>query len=143
MIVSTAMLVLPVWRSPTMSSLCPSPTGTIESMARIPVDSDSETVNLDMMPAEGDSTSHLSEAVSWVFDVTVFPVASKMDPRTCVPTGIERILGDVWTCWPRIKDTRDSKRSAPCVNMPSGSVDILTIVSVPPVPRCVEDGVHV
>jgi hypothetical protein len=37
MMVSTAMAVLPVWRSPMISSRCPRPMGIIESMALMPV----------------------------------------------------------------------------------------------------------
>jgi len=43
MIVSRAMAVFPVWRSPMMSSRCPRPIGTIESMALSPVWSGSFT----------------------------------------------------------------------------------------------------
>src|SRR5436309_636381 len=43
MIVSTAMAVFPVWRSPMMSSRWPRPIGVIASMATIPVWSGSFT----------------------------------------------------------------------------------------------------
>src|ERR1700730_17186706 len=50
MIVSTAIAVLPVWRSPMISSRCPRPMGIIASMALIPVCSGSLTGILSTTP---------------------------------------------------------------------------------------------
>ena len=54
MIVSTAMAVLPVWRSPMMSSRWPRPIGIIESMALMPVCSGSFTGWRSTMPGRLD-----------------------------------------------------------------------------------------
>src|SRR3990172_6941319 len=50
MIVSRATAVLPVWRSPMMSSRCPRPIGIIESIALIPVCSGSLTASSQPAP---------------------------------------------------------------------------------------------
>ncbi len=50
MIVSTATAVLPVWRSPMISSRWPRPIGIIESMALMPVCSGSLTGDRSVTP---------------------------------------------------------------------------------------------
>ena len=74
----------------------------------------------------------LVELSPCVLEVIVSPVASNMEPRTFMPGGIDRIRVDDDTCWPRTSDMDEySSRRAPCVRMPVGAVDMLTIVKVP------------
>ena len=60
MIVSTATAVLPMPRSPMISSRWPRPIGIIESMALMPVCSGSFTGWRTMMPGAFDSTLRVS-----------------------------------------------------------------------------------
>ena len=54
---SMDMLLFPVWRSPTINSLWPNPIGTIESIHIRPVERDSDTVRLVIIPAAGTQLS--------------------------------------------------------------------------------------
>jgi hypothetical protein len=56
MMVSMAMAVLPVWRSPMISSRWPRPMGTIESMHEMPVSSGLFTDLRSTMPGASVST---------------------------------------------------------------------------------------
>ena len=75
------MDVFPVCLSPTINSLCPNPIGTIESMHNIPVDNDSDTVSLVIIPADGASTIHLVLGMIGLHTVVNDPVDDNIDPR--------------------------------------------------------------
>ena len=87
MIVSIAMAVLPVPRSPMISSRWPRPIGIIESMALIPVCSGSFTGCRSMMP--GATISTLRVLFVWIgpSPSTGRPSASTTRPTIAGPTG--------------------------------------------------------
>ena len=89
MIVSTAIAVLPVWRSPMISSRWPRPIGIKASMALIPVCIGSLTDWRAMMP--GALTSTRCSWVSWSGPLPSmgWPRPSTTRPRRPRPTGTE------------------------------------------------------
>ena len=74
MMVSTAMVVFPVERSPIISSRCPRPIGITASMARMPVCNGAETDCRPIMPGAARSTGFTSV-------VTIGPLPSSGRPR--------------------------------------------------------------
>jgi hypothetical protein len=82
-----ATAVLPVPRSPMISSRCPRPIGIIESMALMPVWSGSFTGCLTMMPGAGDSTLRVIAASTVPCSSIGLPSASTTRPMSCGPTG--------------------------------------------------------
>ena len=91
MIVSTATAVLPVWRSPMMSSRWPRPTGTIASMALRPVCTGCDTLLRQMTPGATFSIGSVIFAligplpsIGWPSEFTTRPISSG-------PTGTSRM----------------------------------------------------
>jgi hypothetical protein len=84
--------VLHVCMSPIISSLCPLPIGTIESMHIIPVHKDSDTDLRSKTLGEGDSTIHLPKDVRRPRERIRLPRPSSNVPRVLSPTYIERTL---------------------------------------------------
>src|SRR5262245_25527541 len=104
-IVSTAIVVLPVLRSPMISSRWPRPIGVIESMALIPVWRGSCTGLRPMMPGAWISMRRVPTFVSGPLPSTGLPRASTTRPRRPSPLGTERI-------WP-VAFTVEPSRTAP------------------------------
>ncbi len=87
MIVSIAMAVLPVPRSPMISSRWPRPIGIIESIALIPVCSGSFTGWRLMMPGATMSTLRVVVVCTGPSPSTGRPNASTTRPTSARPTG--------------------------------------------------------
>ena len=87
MIVSIATAVLPMPRSPMISSRCPRPIGIIESIALMPVCSGSFTGWRTMMPGAGDSTLRVVVALMSPMPSIGRPSASTTRPTSSGPTG--------------------------------------------------------
>jgi len=87
MMVSTAMAVLPVWRSPMMSSRWPRPMGVIASIALMPVCSGSCTDLRATMPGALSSTRRVSVAATSPRPSMGLPRASTTRPSSASPTG--------------------------------------------------------
>src|SRR5689334_15850327 len=104
-IVSTAMVVLPVLRSPMISSRCPRPIGVMASMALMPVCSGSCTGLRPMMPGAWISIRRSWTFVSAPLPSTGLPRASTTRPSRPSPAGTERI-------WP-VARTVEPSRTAP------------------------------
>ena len=91
MIVSMAIVVLPVFRSPMMSSRCPRPIGVMASMTLIPVCNGSETGCRDTMPGAWISSRRSTVAPSGPFPSIGSPSGFTTRPRSASPTGTERM----------------------------------------------------
>ncbi len=100
MMVSTATAVLPVWRSPMISSRWPRPTGTMESMAFWPVCNGCDTDWRAITPGATFSITSVSLALIGPLPSIGLPSASTTRPRSSGPTGTERILPVVLTASP-------------------------------------------
>src|ERR1044072_1522217 len=88
MIVSTAIVVLPVWRSPMMSSRCPRPIGIIASIALMPVCIGSMTGWRCTTPGALNSAGRLDEALMSPLPSSALPSGSTIRPSSSSPTGI-------------------------------------------------------
>ena len=100
MIVSMATVVLPVLRSPMISSRWPRPIGVMASMALMPVWSGSCTGLRPMMPGAWISMRRSWTLVSGPLPSTGMPRASTTRPSRPSPTGTERIWPVAFTAWP-------------------------------------------
>src|SRR3954452_23476471 len=87
MIVSTAIVVLPVWRSPMISSRWPRPIGIIESTAFRPVCSGSLTGWRCTTPGALTSAGRVWEVSISPLPSSGCPSGSTMRPSSCSPTG--------------------------------------------------------
>jgi hypothetical protein len=87
MIVSIATAVLPMPRSPMISSRWPRPIGIIESIALSPVWSGSFTGWRTMIPGAGDSTFRVIVVATGPRPSIGFPRASTTRPTMAGPTG--------------------------------------------------------
>src|SRR5262245_11614079 len=105
MMVSIAMAVLPVWRSPMISSRWPRPIGVIASIALIPVWSGSCTDLRATMPGAFNSTRRVSRPSTAGLPSTGTPSAFTTRPTISIPTGtsrmrpVRRTLSPSRTCW--------------------------------------------
>ena len=90
MIVSIAIVVLPVWRSPMISSRWPRPIGIILSIALIPVCSGTLTLWRWMMPRAIASTGRISLVSTGPLPSMGAPRAFTTRPSRSSPTGTER-----------------------------------------------------
>ncbi len=88
MIVSTAIAVLPVWRSPMISSRWPRPIGIIESIAFRPVSIGSFTGWREMTPGALCSAGRVSEVPISPLPSSGLPSGSTIRPSSSSPTGI-------------------------------------------------------
>src|SRR5262245_9744637 len=91
MIASIATAVLPVWRSPMMSSRCPRPIGVIASIAVIPVCSGSFTGWRSTTLAACTSRFRRPSSGIGPLPSSGLPSGSMTRPRNPSPTGIDRI----------------------------------------------------
>ena len=100
MIVSIAMAVLPVWRSPMISSRWPRPMGIIESMAVMPVCMGSCTDLRWMMPGAIDSIRRVSVVAMSPLPSMGWPKELTTRPSIASPTGTAAILPVALTVLP-------------------------------------------
>src|SRR5665647_2517280 len=100
MIVSTATVVLPVCRSPLMSSRWPRPMGIIESMALMPVCSGSSTDLRSITPGACSSRARRPSATISPRPSIGWPSGLTTLPRKWSPTGTERTSAVRLTSWP-------------------------------------------
>ena len=89
MMVSVAMVVLPVWRSPMINSRWPRPMGIMLSMALMPVCNGTETLLRSMMPGAGLSMRRCSVVLIGPLPSMGLPSASTTRPIRASPTGTE------------------------------------------------------
>src|SRR3954447_17339037 len=92
MIVSIAIAVLPVWRSPMMSSRWPRPIGIIESIAFRPVCIGSFTGWRRTTPGALTSAGRISDVLTSPLSSSGRPSGSTMRPSSSSPTGISSSL---------------------------------------------------
>src|SRR6516165_3564390 len=116
MMVSTAIVVLPVLRSPMMSSRWPRPTGVMASMALIPVWSGSCTGWRPVMPGAWTSIRRLSVVATGPLPSMGWPRALTTRPRRASPTGTERIRPVALTDWPSSISLTSPSTTAPIVS---------------------------
>src|SRR3974390_1866656 len=117
MIVSTATAVLPVWRSPMISSRWPRPIGTIASIAFRPVCTGGDTDFLPMTPGATFLITSLALAVRGPLPSIGAPSEFPTRPSSSGPTGTSRIRPVHFTvspsvmCWysPRITAPTESR----------------------------------
>src|ERR1041385_6845858 len=119
--VSSAIAVLPVWRSPMISSRWPRPIGISESIALRPVAIGSCTDLRGMMPGAFTSTRARFSALIGPFPSMGFPSASTTRPSRPLPTGTSTIARVRLTVWPSL-----ISRSAPKITIPTLSVSRLS-----------------
>src|SRR5574343_2097124 len=100
MMASTATAVLPVWRSPMISSRWPRPTGTMESTHFRPVCTGWETDLRQITP--GATSSSLSVALALIGPLPSigWPSVLTTRPRSSLPTGSSRMRPVVLTTAP-------------------------------------------
>ena len=116
MIVSTAIVVLPVLRSPMMSSRWPRPIGVMASMTLIPVWRGSFTGWRPTMPGAWISTRRSSVFESEPLPSIGLPSGSTTRPSNPSPTGTERIRPVPRTIWPSSSPSTDPRTTAPMVS---------------------------
>src|SRR5262245_2692010 len=117
MMVSTATAVLPVWRSPMISSRWPRPIGTIESIALRPVCTGCDTDWRAITPGATFSITSVSLALIGPLPSIGWPSELTTRPSSSGPIGTDRILPVVLTvspsvmCWysPRITAPTESR----------------------------------
>src|SRR3989449_2245587 len=117
MMVSTATAVLPVWRSPMMSSRWPRPIGTMESIAFRPVCTGCETDFLQTTPGATFSITSVILARIGPLPSIGWPSEFTTRPRSSGPTGTSRMrlvhltVSPAVMCWcsPRITAPTESR----------------------------------
>src|SRR5450631_4073846 len=112
-IVSIATVVLPVLRSPMMSSRWPRPIGVMASMALIPVWSGSWTGLRYTIPGACTSRRRWASATRGPFPSMGWPRASTTRPISESPTGTERIRPVAFTAWPSSTSWASPRMTAP------------------------------
>ena len=100
MIVSIAIVVLPVLRSPMMSSRWPRPIGVMASMTLMPVCSGSETGWRETMPGAWISSRRSTVSPSGPLPSIGSPSGLTTRPSSASPTGTDRIRPVERTTWP-------------------------------------------
>ena len=113
MIVSMATAVLPVLRSPMISSRWPRPMGVMASMALMPVCSGSCTGLRPMMPGAWTSRRREPTLVSGPLPSTGSPSVLTTRPRSPSPQGTERISPVARTTWPSSMFSTSPSTTAP------------------------------
>src|SRR3954470_6221570 len=144
-IVSTATVVLPVLRSPMISSRCPRPIGVMASMALMPVCSGSCTGWRPTMPGACTSRRRVSGVAIGPLASRARPSESTTRPMRASPTGTERMRpvaltappSSTWLASPRTTAPIEasSRFSARPSVPPSNSSTSLTEVSGSPATR--------
>ena len=105
------MVVLPVWRSPIISSRCPRPIGIMESIALMPVCKGSFTGWRSQIPGAGDSTARNSLVSMGPAPSMGWPMAFTTRPIIASPTGTETTLPVRFTVWPSLIPSSVPKRT--------------------------------
>ncbi len=100
MMVSIATAVLPVWRSPMISSRCPRPIGTIESIDFKPVCTGCETDLRNMTPGATFSITSRALALIGPLPSIGWPSELTTRPSSSGPTGTSRMRPVVFTVSP-------------------------------------------
>ena len=117
-IVSIATAVLPVWRSPIISSLCPLPTGIKLSIAFKPVCIGSPTDCRGIIPGALTSTLFLSKLLSKApFPSIGFPNPSTTLPKSCFPTGTSTIAPVLFTVSPSLISLSSPNITTPTLSL--------------------------
>ena len=115
-IVSIATAVLPVWRSPIISSLWPLPTGTNASIALRPVCIGSETDSLGIIPGALTSTIFLSLVFIVPLPSISKPKPSTTLPNNSLPTKVSTILPVLFTISPSLIFLSSPKITTPTLS---------------------------
>jgi len=117
MMASIATAVLPVWRSPMMSSRWPRPIGTRLSIALRPVCIGSCTDLRGMMP--GAFTSTRRRSVAWIGPLPSIglPSASTTRPRRPLPTGTSTMAPVRFTRSPSLMSRSSPKITTPTLSL--------------------------
>src|SRR5581483_66202 len=144
-IVSTPMVVLPVLRSPMISSRWPRPIGVIASIALMPVCSGSCTGLRPTMPGACTSRRRTSVDAMGPLPSMACPSASTTRPIRPSPTGTERMRPVALTAWPSSISSTSPSTTAPIESSsrfsarpsmpPSNSSSSFTAVSGRPATR--------
>src|ERR687897_2384460 len=113
MIVSTAIVVLPVLRSPMISSRWPRPTGVMASMALMPVCSGWCTGWRPKMPGAWISMRRSCTPDSAPPPSTGLPRPLTTRPRRPSPTGTDRMRPVALTVWPSLTPEASPSTTAP------------------------------
>ncbi len=113
MMVSSSTAVLPVWRSPMMSSRWPRPMGIIESMAFSPVAMGSRTGWRSIMPGARRSTGSVSVVAIGPLSSMGAPSVLTTRPTMAGPTGTLRILPVRLTSSPSLNSVYSPRITAP------------------------------
>src|SRR5512138_3356256 len=113
MMVSTATAVLPVWRSPMISSRWPRPIGTIESIAFSPVCTGCDTDCRAITPGATFSMTSLSLALIGPLPSIGWPSEFTTRPSSSGPIGTDRILPVVFTVSPSVMCVYSPRITAP------------------------------
>src|SRR5215207_5643564 len=116
MIVSIAIAVLPVWRSPMISSRWPRPIGIIASIALMPVWSGSFTGWRWTTPGALTSAGRLSSRLMSPLPSSGRPSGSMMRPSSASPTGISRRRFVRLTVSPSLTWPQGPKSTAPTLS---------------------------
>ncbi len=116
MMASRAMAVLPVLRSPMISSRWPRPSGIIASMAVMPVSSGRETKSRSMIGGAGRSTGSLRSAAIWAPPSSGRPTESTTRPSSASPTGTRATCPVPETRMPAPMDSSEPNRTQPMLS---------------------------
>src|SRR5919106_1440389 len=113
MMVSTATAVLPVCRSPMISSRCPRPIGTIASIALSPVCTGCDTDWRAITPGATFSITSVSLALTAPLPSIGWPREFTTRPKSSGPIGTDRILPVVLTVSPSVMCVYSPRITAP------------------------------
>jgi len=116
MIVSIAIAVLPVWRSPMISSRWPRPIGISASIALIPVWTGVSTDWRTMTPGAIRSTGRVLVAAIGPLSSSGRPSGSTTRPRSARPTGTSTTRPVVLTMSPSLIAVELPRMTAPTVS---------------------------
>ncbi len=111
--VSTVTDVLPVLRSPMMSSRWPRPIGVMASIALMPVWSGSWTFWRPTMPGAWTSRRRVSVASMAPLPSIGSPSGLTTRPRRASPTGTDRMRPEARTAWPSSRRSIGPSTTAP------------------------------
>ena len=112
-IVSTATVVLPVWRSPRMSWRWPRPIGVMASMALMPVCSGSLTPCRWTTDGACSSSARRALGLDLAQPSSGSPSGSTTRPRNASPTGTERTSPVRRTGWPSSMPAKSPRTTTP------------------------------
>ena len=118
MIVSIAIAVLPVWRSPMISSRWPRPIGVMTSITLMPVCSGSSTGWRSVTPGAWTSSGRVPSSLdssSGPWPSMGRPSGSTTRPSMASPTGTDRTRSVRLTVWPSSTRSAEANTAAPMV----------------------------